>query len=414
LIDRHGHGDKLRQLLLERAQQQALDPAPSPAEREIQVRAAAVNDLQEQLIIVRRRMALEKDDDRYAAIAAEFDCIRGELQSAEQELAAKQRSNAQPVPRSPEAEVNAAMALLDDIGRITSDESARADINPLLRKRGVWIGLNFGSAIKGKKRVVRRLLSGVRTFGDRELPVPLFGRSNRQGPENCDHQTPRDPDDQEPWPEPAVQTTASEEGQSKKATAGASARTPATCPSERTASPGLGQPDPVSFTKGSRGDWIRTSELLNPIQEVLARKIARAGRFSTYESHTSHIIHVEPHIFHRTRRVSYHFLPAEFGPVARLNPVGARLMQFQVSCPACPPAVPYFGRCDRSRWAELRCARRWAEPKRAHPRDDPRECGPHGMVIGLPTQSSPRRPRPRDPGRVGVRQGEQQAAGSGS
>jgi integrase len=50
-----------------------------------------------------------------------------------------------------------------------------------------------------------------------------------------------------------------------------------------------------------RGDWIRTSDLLNPIQAVLAAKGARTGYFSTYESHTSHILHAGPHIFHRTR-----------------------------------------------------------------------------------------------------------------
>jgi hypothetical protein len=27
------------------------------------------------------------------------------------------------------------------------------------------------------------------------------------------------------------------------------------------------QPEGISTTKGSRGDWIRTSDLLNPIQE---------------------------------------------------------------------------------------------------------------------------------------------------
>ena len=83
LVDRYGHRDKLRALLLERAHQNARDPAPSLAEQEIQARVAAVSDLQEQLVMVRRRMAVERDDDRYAAIAVEFDRIRGELQVAE-------------------------------------------------------------------------------------------------------------------------------------------------------------------------------------------------------------------------------------------------------------------------------------------------------------------------------------------
>jgi len=35
------------------------------------------------------------------------------------------------------------------------------------------LGLTFGAAIKGKSRVVRRLVGGVMTFGDGRLPVPL-------------------------------------------------------------------------------------------------------------------------------------------------------------------------------------------------------------------------------------------------
>src|SRR5262249_46661311 len=49
-----------------------------------------------------------------------------------------------------------------------------------------------------------------------------------------------------------------------------------------------------------RGDWIRTSDLLNPIHGVVAGKVAKAGDFSTYKSHTSHIVHPCAHIFHRS------------------------------------------------------------------------------------------------------------------
>jgi hypothetical protein len=40
-----------------------------------------------------------------------------------------------------------------------------------------------------------------------------------------------------------------------------------------------------------RGDWIRTSDLLNPIQQVLAPKDAKTGRISTYSSHIFHTLH---------------------------------------------------------------------------------------------------------------------------
>jgi hypothetical protein len=61
-----------------------------------------------------------------------------------------------------------------------------------------------------------------------------------------------------------------------------------------------------------RGDWIRTSDLLNPIQQVAGRKIARASRFTAYKSHTSYILRGGPHRIHRFQGVScsfLHFMP---------------------------------------------------------------------------------------------------------
>src|SRR5262249_15242490 len=75
---------------------------------------------------------------------------------------------------------------------------------------------------------------------------------------------------------------------------------------------------------------------LNPIQAGTGTERARTGYFSTYKPHTSHILHAGPHISHRTRRVSYHFLPAEFGPLVCLNAVGPRLLRVQARWPVCP------------------------------------------------------------------------------
>jgi hypothetical protein len=60
-----------------------------------------------------------------------------------------------------------------------------------------------------------------------------------------------------------------------------------------------------------RGDWIRTSDLLNPIQKVAGRKIARASRFTAYRSHTSHILRSGAHKIHGFRGVSCSFLQSE-------------------------------------------------------------------------------------------------------
>ena len=57
-----------------------------------------------------------------------------------------------------------------------------------------------------------------------------------------------------------------------------------------------------------RGDWIRTSDLLNPIQVVAGGNIARISHFTAYKSHASHILPFGPHIFHRFQGVSCSFL----------------------------------------------------------------------------------------------------------
>ncbi|HEY7312715.1 MAG TPA: hypothetical protein VH643_25340 [Gemmataceae bacterium] len=76
--------------------------------------------------------------------------------------------------------------MLDDVVRITADPAARAEVNPLLRRLGLWIGLMFQPAVKGAKRIVQRLVSGRMVFGEGPLPLPLFGKDNvDHGPNVC-------------------------------------------------------------------------------------------------------------------------------------------------------------------------------------------------------------------------------------
>jgi hypothetical protein len=122
-------------------------------------------------------MAREADDARYEAIAAEYDRLRREVRSAEAALASWRRGPAA-AAATVEGEVEAALGLLDEIERLSSDEAARTEVNPLLESLGVRIGLTFGGTIKGKKRVVRRLLGGVMVFGGAALPVRPHGAAN--------------------------------------------------------------------------------------------------------------------------------------------------------------------------------------------------------------------------------------------
>jgi hypothetical protein len=184
------------------------------------------------------------------------------------------------------------LALLDDVTRISADPAARAEVNPLLKRLGLWIGLTFRPAVKGKKRVVQRLVSGRIVFGDGLLPVPLFGKDNvDDGPASCGC-VPAAPvisatDNEHEQGNPATDDLAggpvrsaekSEDGRQEKQPAGTGVfPVPAADLGDRSPDRlNKSQPEGISITKVSRGERIRTSDLLNPIRGGEAKK----GRFS--------------------------------------------------------------------------------------------------------------------------------------
>ncbi len=179
-VDRHGNRDRLRALLLERARGEVADPGAGAAQRELNTLLTRQQELGGQVRIVERRMAVEEDDARYNAIAAEFDRLRAELGQLDEAVAARQAALAAAPAATPEQAAESALALLDDVMRLAADPPARAGVGPLLQRLGVWIGLSFAGVTKGKKRVVQRLQGGVMTFGDTPLPVPLFGADNAE------------------------------------------------------------------------------------------------------------------------------------------------------------------------------------------------------------------------------------------
>ena len=122
-----------------------------------------------------QRMAREKDDARYEALAKAFDEMRVERDAASRrvdELSA--RPNAIEADVNPEQKVEKLMELLDELTTVASDEDARQQIRPLVLRLGIWIGLDF-EAGKFGKREVRRLRRGVIAFGQDHLPVRIHG-----------------------------------------------------------------------------------------------------------------------------------------------------------------------------------------------------------------------------------------------
>ena len=142
-------------------------------------------DLLVQREAIEYHMAREGDDNLYDALKRQYNAgyEGAAVEDAIRRLEAE-RTTAE--TQLPEAQAEAALALLDDVTRVTSDAAARAEVNPLLNGWGCAFGLTFGSAVKGKKRVVQRLVSGRMVFGDGHLPVPLFGKDNvEDGPHGC-------------------------------------------------------------------------------------------------------------------------------------------------------------------------------------------------------------------------------------
>jgi DNA invertase Pin-like site-specific DNA recombinase len=286
-IDQHGRRDKLRQKLLERALREAQVPEINPRAREVARLHSRQTELQAERANIEYRMARETDDNLYAALTRQYKAAQAELATVEEMVRRHDAAQTSSEARSPEAQTEAALALLDDFAQIMSNSGARAEVKPLVKRLGLRIGLTFRPTVKGKKRVVQKLVSGRMVFGDGALPVPLFGRKNlTDGPHHCADESPAQIEQaaqRGSTQNESTRVTARSKGTKEKRwektrTAGAGTfPDPAAALGNRTLSQqNSSQPEGISITKGSRGDWIRTSDLLNPI---LWAEIAPAAEF---------------------------------------------------------------------------------------------------------------------------------------
>lgn len=261
IVGRPGSYDKLRSVLLERAKQRSKGETVRSTAHVIEVQKEKIKLLRDQKSTAQRRMTLETDDNRYKAMAEEFDRICVELDAAEQNVEAEKRPKPTVVAPTPEKTVEAAITILAEVQRIATDEAARSRIPLLLSNLGVWIGMSFGSSLKGKKRIVRRLQSGVMTFGDKELPVPVYGSRNRQGgPNSCQdedgNRVSNKGGDSSEFQEFETNGKGVDCGGKGKADTEAPATVSAASSDEQSAGSGSDQPEGISFTKDSRGDRI--------------------------------------------------------------------------------------------------------------------------------------------------------------
>ncbi len=182
LVNKAGGREAIRERLLAKAYAEADTKAEAEEPAVLRQLRERVVDLEQNIATAERRMATEKDDTRYAAIAKTFDNLVAEKAAAERQIA----ELATPAPATtkaitPEAQVDALMATLDDLATLAKDGNANQKIRQLVLRLGIFIGLEFEERMWGK-RPVRALRRGVIAFGEDNLPVPSHGRSRAEDP----------------------------------------------------------------------------------------------------------------------------------------------------------------------------------------------------------------------------------------
>ncbi len=182
LVKKAGGRKAIRDRLLTKARAEAEhDDAPAESALLVQLRKQLAA-LEDDIATAERRMATEKNDARYASIAKTFDSLVAEKDAVSRQIAELTAPKRAPATKAtPEEQVDALMATIDDLSALANDESANQKIRDMVLRLGIFIGLEFEEGRWGK-RPVRRLRRGVIAFGEENLPVPIHGRSRADSP----------------------------------------------------------------------------------------------------------------------------------------------------------------------------------------------------------------------------------------
>ena len=184
LVNKAGGRQAIRDRLLTKARAEAdHDAKPDEPATLVQLRRRLA-ELEDNIATAERRMATEKNEARYEAIAKTFDSLVAEKAAVARQVA--ELAAPEPVIKtslSPEEQVDALMATINDLAALAKDENANQKIRDLVLRLGIFVGLEFEERMWGK-RPIRALRRGVIAFGEDNLPVPIHGRSraNYQAP----------------------------------------------------------------------------------------------------------------------------------------------------------------------------------------------------------------------------------------
>jgi hypothetical protein len=199
--------------------------------QELRAKEAARAGVRAQLDTVGRNLGLAATPAQYQAVAALFEELTGQEKALEAEVLALRRQAGE--GRDAEAEAAAALALLGRLSEWAARAEDYAAVGELFRQVNVRLFARF-RPVRVKKRLLNKLVGGVVTFGSSAPPVAIYG-----GP------------------------TAREKLTSPAAGGAAGPGDPGSPAVAKPFGPAQGG---ESLGNVSRGDWIRTSDLLNPIQ----------------------------------------------------------------------------------------------------------------------------------------------------
>ena len=219
--------EKIRARLLERARQEfAATSTAQPDSRQFELEKI-VGELDQ----IGQNMALAKSAEQLAAISRVFDDRVNRKAILERELSSSARCSVPMV--SPEELVESAISLLQKLESLVRVESNLADVGEAFRQMNVRIFFRFQKVREGK-RELNKVTGGVVTFGSAPPPIEIYSgptaRPKIKGPEPVESSGPGD----------SSESPASSSNDSGK--------------------------EGNSLGNVSRGDWIRTSDLLVPKQ----------------------------------------------------------------------------------------------------------------------------------------------------
>jgi DNA invertase Pin-like site-specific DNA recombinase len=132
---------------------------------------AEVAELERQLDIAGRNLALAEDEHQRHAMSGFFNDLRARRERLAAEFRAEE--SMAPAPLDVEAEVRAAMAQLEDLNALAADAANGPALGELFRRLDAKLYLRFREEPWGQ-RVVNRVAGGVLTFGSAPPPIPLY------------------------------------------------------------------------------------------------------------------------------------------------------------------------------------------------------------------------------------------------